>query len=50
MFAHSRLGDKEVTAKFSEQLEQGWSVDGVHKCASMIKGQNTRNDLGTSEL
>jgi hypothetical protein len=34
---------------FSEQLEQGWSVHGVHKCARLTKGQFMRNFLGTSE-
>jgi hypothetical protein len=32
-----------------KQLEQGWSVHGVHKCASLNKGQFMRNDLATSE-
>jgi hypothetical protein len=27
----------ELPGKFSEQLEQGWSVHGVHKCASLKK-------------
>jgi hypothetical protein len=35
--------------KFSEQLEQGWSVHGAHKCASLTKGQFLRYDLGTTE-
>jgi hypothetical protein len=33
----------EHPGKFSEQLEQGWSVHGVHKCASLKKA----NLLGT---
>jgi hypothetical protein len=39
----------ELSAQFSEQLEQGWCVQGVHKCASLNKGQFIRNDLGTSK-
>jgi hypothetical protein len=27
----------EISGKFPEQLEQGWSVHGVHKCASLKK-------------
>jgi hypothetical protein len=27
----------ELPGKFSEQLEQGWSMHGVHKCANLKK-------------
>jgi hypothetical protein len=39
----------ELLGKISEQLEQGWSVHGVHKCASLTPGQFMRKDLGTRE-
>jgi hypothetical protein len=40
----------ELLGKISEQLEQGWSVHGVHKCASLTSGQFMRKDLGTREM
>jgi hypothetical protein len=39
----------EIPDKFSEHLEQGCSVHGVHKCARLTNCQFMRNDLGTSE-
>jgi hypothetical protein len=47
IFRKERLN--ELPGKFSEQLEQGWSVHSVHKCSSLDKGQFMRNDLGTSK-
>jgi hypothetical protein len=36
----------EHPGKVSEQLEQGWFVQGVHKCASLTTSQFIRNDQG----
>jgi hypothetical protein len=41
--------EKEHPGTIAEQLEQGWSVHGIRKCARLTKGQFMRNDLGTSE-
>jgi hypothetical protein len=37
--------------RFLINFESNWSrdVQGVHKCARLIKGQSMRNDLGTSK-
>jgi hypothetical protein len=50
MLAHyERKCWNELPGKFSEQLEQGWSVHGVHRRTSLTTAQFMRNDLGTSE-
>jgi hypothetical protein len=39
-----------LLVNFQSNLEQEWSVRGVHKCARLTKGQLTSDDLGARKL